>query len=369
MMSARSQTLILRLSLFAICVVFSHVAAGARVAAFTQRADSVPAAEVAQAVEGARRGASLTDEAFAHSLALAYRLFGEGRYAEAAELFGALAASRPRDAAAAYGAALATFNLGRTAEAETLARRAVEVSLPLGANARAGGTSSPGGGNMRVADSLVLLAVVLAVRGGNAEALKTVERAVALAPDHFDAQLALGRALYGAGNDARATRAFRAAVALRPGDARARFYLATALERAGDTTGALAVYRELAQSQPLVAEGHLGLGVLLVKRGGAEAEEGLKELERALALKPNLYEARIALGRALVAGERAAEAIEHLRRAAELAPGNPEPHYQLSLAYRRMGRSEDAAAESAIVKRIHESRRAPDAGGKVAPQH
>jgi tetratricopeptide (TPR) repeat protein len=366
-MSARAQTLIIRLALFAAtCAVISHASAGARINAFTQRADPVPAAQVAQAVEQAR-GASLTDEAFARSLALGYRLFGERRHAEAAQLFGALAAARARDPAAAYGAALATFNLGRTAEAETLARRAVEVSLPTGANARTGGQSARDGGNMRAADSLVLLAVVLAVKGDNAEALKTVERAVALAPEHFDAQLALGRALYGAGDDARAARAFRAAVALRPGDARARFFLATALERAGDAQGALAAYRELASSQPLVAEGHLGLGVLLTKRGGADAEEGFKELERALALNPNLYEARVAMGRALVAAGRAAEAVEHLRRAAELAPGNPEPHYQLSLAYRRMGRSEDAAAESAIVKRIHESRRAPDARGKVAP--
>jgi Flp pilus assembly protein TadD len=46
-----------------------------------------------------------------------------------------------------------------------------------------------------------------------------------------------------------------------------------------------------------------------------------------------------------------------LRRAAELAPSNPEPHYQLALAYRRMGRNEEAAAETAIVERIHQLRR------------
>ena len=88
-----------------------------------------------------------------------------------------------------------------------------------------------------------------------------------------------------------------------------------------------------------------------------EVAGALKELGRALEINPNLYEARVTLGRALVARGRAAEAVEHLRRAAELAPGNPEPHYQLSLAYRRLGRKEEAAAESDIVRRIHESRR------------
>ena len=364
-MSARAQTLILRLSLLAtVSALFLHAApAGARSHTFGQQTDSASAARVAQVVEQVR-GSALTDDALTGALSLGYQLIGEGRYAEAAELFGALVARRPRDGAALYGAALAKFNLGRTAEAETLARRAVDVVLPAGADTRAS-DSFTRAENMRAADALVLLAVVLAVRGNDAEALKTVERAARLAPEHFDAQLALGRALYGAGDDAGATRAFRAALALRPSDARARFFLAAALERAGDADAALAEYRELALRQPQAPEGHLGLGVLLTKRGGADAEEGLKELARALALKPDLYEARVTLGRALVASGRAAEAIEHLRRAAELAPGNPEPHYQLSLAYRRLGRSEDAAAESAIVKRIHESRRAT--GARNAP--
>jgi Flp pilus assembly protein TadD len=100
------------------------------------------------------------------------------------------------------------------------------------------------------------------------------------------------------------------------------------------------------------------LGALLVRRGGAEAEEGIRALARAVELDPDLYEARVTLGRTLVARGRAAEAVEHLKRAAALAPGNPEPHYQLSLAYRRLGRSEEAAASAAAVKRIHESRRA-----------
>ncbi len=190
----------------------------------------------------------------------------------------------------------------------------------------------------------------------DAGALKSAREAAALAPESFDAQFTLGRALYGAGDLPSAARAFRAAVALRPEDARALFFLATSLEQSGDDAGALAAYRELATRQPQAAEGHLGLGVILVKRGGAESEEGLKELSRALEINPDLYEARVALGRALVARGRAAEAVEHLRRAAQLAPGNPEPHYQLSIAYRRLGRKEEADAEAEIVRRIHESR-------------
>jgi Flp pilus assembly protein TadD len=316
---------------------------------------SVTAAQVAQAVERVR-SSPVDDNTLAQALALGGALLREGRFAEAAELFGALAEKRPRDPSVLYGAALATFNAGRAAEAEPLARRAVEAALAAAQTSNAG-VADARAANGRAADALVLLGVVLAVRGDDAGALKAVERAVRLAPDNFDAQLALGRARFGAGDDAGAVAAFRAAVALNQRDARARFFLATALERAGDADGALAAYRELVALQPRAAEGHLGLGVLLWKRGGAGADEGLRELARALEIDPDLYEARVTLGRALVARGRAAEAVEHLRRAAELAPGNPEPHYQLALAYRRLGRKEEAEAESAIVRRIHESRR------------
>jgi adenylate cyclase len=138
----------------------------------------------------------------------------------------------------------------------------------------------------------------------------------------------------------------------------------------GDDTSALTAYRELIAREPRSAEGHLGLGVLLVKRGGDNQSEGITELERCVALDPNNYEARITLGRVLVSKGRAADAIEHLRVAANVAPNNPEPHYQLSLAYRKLGRKDEAEAESAVVKRIHETRRgSPEPNPNPTPDY
>ena len=308
-----------------------------------------PSTELVRQLVARARAGSLDDAGFAEARALGFELIRAARFEEAAALFGALAARRPNDAATLYGAALAAFNAKHAAEAEPLARRAAEAAL-------AGGGAKEG-----AADALVLLAVVLAVRGDDAGALKAARQAATLAPQNFDAQFTLGRALYGAGDTAGAAGAFRAAVALKPGDARALFFLATTLERAGEDAEALDAYRELAKLRPNEAEGHLGLGVLLVKKGGAGVEEGLLELGHALEINPNLYEGRVTLGRTLVARGRAAEAVEHLKRAAALAPENPEPHYQLSLAYRRLGRREEAAAESEVVRRIHESRRAAGA--------
>jgi Flp pilus assembly protein TadD len=174
--------------------------------------------------------------------------------------------------------------------------------------------------------------------------------------------------LFGTGDYATAARAFQTAVSLRPTDLRARFFLATAFEQSGDNTAALKAYRELIAKEPRSSEGHLGLGVLLVKLGGDNQAEGIAELERCIAIEPNNYEAQVTLGRLLVSNGRAGDAVEHLRVAANVAPDNPEPHYQLSLAYRKLGRKDEAEAESAIVKRIHESRRGTAPSASSTPE-
>jgi cytochrome c-type biogenesis protein CcmH/NrfG len=296
------------------------------------------------------------------SRAFGVELLGASRFEESAQLFTALRRAAPEDPSGFYGGALSLFNLHRVNEAEILARAAVEKAQAFShgrtkVGADAGANVPKIFGN--AADSLVLLGVVLAVKGDDAGALDAVSRAVMLAPDNFDAQFALGRALYGSGDPAGAARAFRAAVALKPADERTRFFLATSLERAGDDAAALAAYRQLVTVAPGVAEGHLGVGVLLVKRAGDDLTEGILELEKALAINECLYEGQVSLGRALIRTGRVAESVAPLKRAAELAPDNPEPHYQLAIAYRRLGQKDAADAESAVVKKIHAARRVP----------
>lgn len=315
--------------------------------------DAVPAAQVAETVSRVKTAAP-GDTASLHAIALGEKLLIEQRYSEAYELFSALLDKLPREPTVLYGAALATFNLGRAAEAEPLARAASEIYL-----ARVAADAKPLALDQRLpaADALVLLAVILGARGADTEALQNAQRAVALVPEHFDAQFTLGRALYSVGDSVAAVKAFRAALALKPDNARALFFLATVLESAGDSDAALKAYRDLVARQPRAAEGHLGLGVLLIKRGGLDVEKGIQELKITIRIDPNLYEAQVTLGRALLVQKLAGESLEYLRRAAELAPTNPEPHYQLALAYRRLGLNDKAVAEAAIVKRIHETRR------------
>jgi Flp pilus assembly protein TadD len=292
----------------------------------------------------------------AEARAVGFELLRAARYAEAVEVFDAIVDGIPGDGISLYGGAVALFNLRRIEEAERVARDAVRVSIA----ATATPTGSLVNGDKakdQAAEALTLLGVILAVKGDNAGALSAVTKATTLAPKNFDAQLALGRALFGTGNPTGAATVFRAAVALRPQDMTARFFLATALETAGDYEHALAEYRELLTINSKSAEGHLGLGVLLVKLGGDKINEGIEELARAIALNGDLYEARITIGRALIQQGRLSEAVEHLRRAVELAPKNPEPHYQLALAYRRLGKTQEASEQEAIIQKLHAERR------------
>lgn len=286
-----------------------------------------------------------------------FALLRSGTYDKALEIFRAVMSVQQEDYTSMYGAALALFNLRRLSEAEALVRVAITTSETLTTDLARSSSATKAGVIEQTADELVLLGVILAARKEDQGALKAVSRAVELSPRSFDAQMALGRARYGTGDPGGAVKAFRAALALVTGNSQALFFLATALERAEDYASSLAAYRELVKLHPAHAEGHLGLGVLLVKLGGAQTEEGIDQLKSALRIDGDLYEARVTIGRALIRVGRPRESLDHLLRAAELAPNNPEPHYQLAIAYRRLSMRAEAELQSAKVRDIHAERR------------
>ena len=68
---------------------------------------------------------------------------------------------------------------------------------------------------------------------------------------------------------------------------------------------------------------HYGLGMVLSRRG--EGEGAIRELRKAVESDPDLAEARMALGAALRARGKFAEALAHWREAARLRPNDPAP--------------------------------------------
>ena len=268
-----------------------------------------------------------------------------GDWANASDTFAKALGMAPGDYLSLYGSAVALFNLRRPVEARINVDRAIDILNRTKAN------------DALLADSFVLSAVIQAAQKNTEEAIAALLKAIKLMPDHFDANFTLGRAYFGNGDVNKAVKAFRRAVGIMPDNIDARFFLATALERVGDFEAALQEYRAILLINKNSDRGNLGLGVLLIKLEGNTSVEGLAALRKAVSLNGDLYEARITLGKSLLQSNNAEAAVGHLKKAAELAPDNPEPHYQLAMAFRQLGLKAEAAAEFRIVRRIHEERR------------
>ncbi len=81
----------------------------------------------------------------------------------------------------------------------------------------------------------------------------------------------------------------------------------------------------------------------------AEESEAVEALRRALESNPELYQARVLLGRMLVRRGELDQAIGHLERARELAPDDVAATYQLALAHRGRGDADRARELLAVV--------------------
>lgn len=261
----------------------------------------------------------------------------------AAVLFEQIIANAPKEEAARYWLALSYFNLKRIDEADARLNELI-------------GMFKATTDKQLYADSQVLSAIISAVRKDNAGAIEKLKKVIERFPGHFDANISLGKAYFGEKNLDKSIQYFSKAKAIRNTDLNARFYLATALENSAKYEEALAEYRGILQLDAMNPMGNLGLGILLLKNNG-DIQEAIKALQNALKANGDLYEARVEMGKALIKAGRTEESLEHLNKAVELKPENPEPHFQLSIAYRKLGKKAEADEQAAIVKRIHESRR------------
>ncbi|MGA8102688.1 MAG: tetratricopeptide repeat protein [Candidatus Acidiferrales bacterium] len=83
-------------------------------------------------------------------------------------------------------------------------------------------------------------------------------------------------------------------------------------------------------------------------------DEAIKHFSQASKLDANFANAFLALGLSLNSAGRYAEAIAPLETEVKLQPANPTGHYQLTIAYRKAGRKEDAEREMALFQKTSE---------------
>ena len=89
-----------------------------------------------------------------------------------------------------------------------------------------------------------------------------------------------------------------------------------------------------------------------------DAGVALADVEKALAICPNLVQARVDRARALLKLDRNEEAMKDLQTAERTNPEEPSIHFLLAQAYRALGRTNEAKAEMGIFSKLEESNRA-----------
>jgi len=89
-----------------------------------------------------------------------------------------------------------------------------------------------------------------------------------------------------------------------------------------DYAGAKVAAVKLSELLPQNADSHLSLGNILYYM--KDNEGSIKELEKAVALRPDFQVAQVNLGKILISLGRTAEGKAHLKRALDLNPGDEE---------------------------------------------
>ena len=170
-----------------------------------------------------------------------------------------------------------------------------------------------------------------------------------LATPSADAHGEMGRLLMAAELNDAAEPAFLNALTLAPDDARWTYYLAHVYRRKGDVATAARYFDRTVTLQPGNVAALWWLGVVHLELG--QPQDAERHFSRALALQPGALSAVYGLGRAALARNDYAAAAQYFERVLAMNAQATAAHYPLGLAYRGLGRLEDA--ESHLAQRTH----------------
>jgi len=186
-------------------------------------------------------------------------------------------------------------------------------------------------------------------------ALLHLNRTLALRPDHPEAHYTLGLTYLALGRYDDAVAALERAIGIDPQHVGAHFNLASAAARAGLPDLAAAeqkVYAEISGRSKAEAERAAQVKAASLKAVeflmAEEYAAALVEYQRLLGENPDYGPLHNDIGRVQLKLGRRQDALQSLRRAAELDPRLSEPHYLLSNLYMEMGDVASSTRERAI---------------------
>jgi Flp pilus assembly protein TadD len=298
---------------------------------------------------------------------------------EAGDIFQRLAEASPDDVVARYNLAVCRLQAGQTAEAEAAAREAMamtpadpDVLNLFAAASAAAGQLEPAIAALRKATEIAPaeerhyldLAGLSVEHGAFPRALEVGNAGLANVPRSAKLHMLRGAILAERSELDDAVREFEQASALSPDELYGSVGLSLVLRQADRLPEAIAVLRRKLTERPRDATLNYLLADALLRADPAPASpefaEARSALARALRARPDFAKAHAALGKLHIRAGEMATAVEELRAAVRLDPTDRLALNQLVVAYRRLGRQEDAAAIAGQLKTLLDKERADE---------
>jgi tetratricopeptide (TPR) repeat protein len=142
------------------------------------------------------------------------------------------------------------------------------------------------------------------------------------------------------GQNEEAIAEWKQALNLDPGDAKANYNFGLALLREGTLDEAISHFRTAVEAKPEFSDAQGNLGAALLQEG--RLDEAIPHLQEAVAVKPQHGEAQSNLGIALLQRGRLEEAIAHLQQAVEISPKQAQNHLNLGNGFYLEGKTREA---------------------------
>lgn len=260
----------------------------------------------------------------AKAIAMAGKLYSEGKFAQAQRVCAQIIEARPGNADAHNIHGVSLNALGKPKEAIAALKRAVKLA-PQAASIHAN------------------LGEVLRQAGQKKDAAKALEDAVKIDPNNAQALNNLGIIRYDEGKFEEAVNYYRRAIAVRPSMAEALNNLGNALRMVGDVDGAMQAYQDALIHREIYPEAYNNLGTLLQQ--DKQLDEAEHALKKAIAQNSRYIEAHNNLAQLYFAQKKEVDALRVLGDALKFAPTNAQT--LLITARIQNKRNNHAAAEQA----------------------
>ncbi|MEO8659604.1 MAG: tetratricopeptide repeat protein [Bryobacteraceae bacterium] len=178
------------------------------------------------------------------------------------------------------------------------------------------------------------------------------------APDSYLSNLVSGQLLTSMEDYDGALAQFKKALEKQPGFRGAHYNIGNIYWLEGKWTEAIVEFKQELGADQFNCLAHWKIANSLLNLR-EDQKTALSAAQTALQLCPDLAQAHLDLGRLLADTGDYPKAVEHYRRVLQLAPEESTAHFHLATAYRRMGKTEEANAETRILQEMSPKAPAP----------